>query len=359
MKTTKKPKILISTWFNCLRNLKSTLAAHNLGYEIELVTKSQGWALASELQIGHVYNHVKIWETPSQLEKAMRDSDADIIWCHNEPDLMTQLACEPSVKRDRLVIHDCHDLPTLHPEHDKNAEINSQEKLASEESDWVFVPTPDYVERIEKKYPKTKGRVKVLYSCAPEVYFPRQDFPYVNGMLYCGQVNVPEMKSQLHYRNVQPLFHKLTSLGVASHIYNTTPNINMMPYTMAGACTYGTLRMYAAIDQYTRYDYGFVGSSVDCEEIQICMPNKLFDCMAAGIPVINLNSGTSGKFSEDLGIGLNIQGLNNLDSVPWINPITGENREFWDEKRKRVREVRWEYTMEKQLTKILTEIGVQ
>ncbi len=348
----KKPKILIATFFNCLRNIKSSLAAYNLGYELELITKTSGWSLASELQIGHIYNHIKIWDTPSQLEKTMRDSDADIIWCHNEPDLMAELACHPSIKRDRLVFHDCHDMPTLHPGYENNVEMNAQEKNAIGNSDFIFVPTIDYVDLISKKYPGNEKKVKVLYSCAPEMYFPIEDLPRVNGMLYCGQVNVPEMNSKLHYRDCVPLFKQLTNLGIASHIYNTTPNVNMMPYTMAGACTYGTMRMYAAIDQYTRYDYGFVGSNVDTPEIQMCFPNKLLDCIAAGIPMIVLNAKTAGKFVKDNGFGISIQGLENLANVPW------HDKKFWDGCRKNVREVRYEYTMEKQLTKILTEIGV-
>jgi hypothetical protein len=350
--TKKKPKILIATWFNCLRCIKETLAAYNLGYDIELVTKAQGWNLASELQVGHIYKHIKIWETPSQLEKAMIDSDADIIWCHNEPDLMTELACNPIVKRDRQVWHDCHDLPTLHPGYEDNPDMCAQERAAIEGADVVFVPTEDYVDLIGDKYPGTKDKIKTLYSCAPSMYFPQNSLPHVNGMLYCGQVNVPEMKSKLHYRDCVPLFSKLTSMGIASHIYNTTPNVNMMPYTMAGACTYGTLRMYAAIDQYTRYDYGFVGSNVDTPEIQMCMPNKLFDCIAAGIPVIVLNAETAGKFVEDNGFGISIQGLENMDKVPW------HDFEFWNKCKQNVLDKRYEYTMENQLQKTLTEIGV-
>jgi hypothetical protein len=161
------------------------------------------------------------------------------------------------------------------------------------------------------------------------------------------------MNSKLHYRNCIPLFQTLTNLGIASHIYNTTPNVNMMPYTMAGACTYGTMRMYAAIDQYTRYDYGFVGSNVDTPEIQMCMPNKLFDCIAAGIPMIVLNAKTAGKFVEDNGMGISVQGLNNLKDVPW------HDKEFWAKCKENVRAVRYEYTMEKQLTKTFKEIGVE
>ena len=356
----KKPKILISTFFNCLRNIKSSVAAFNLGYELELVCKAQGWALVQELQMSHIYNHVKIWDTPSQLEKAMRDSDADIIWCHNEPDLMAELANEPSVKRDRRVIHDCHDLPTLHPGYEDNPEMNAQEKSAIANSDIVFVPTVDYVDLIEKKYPGTGKKVEVLFSGAPEMYFPLQDLPHVNGMLYCGQVNVPEMDSKLHYRNCVPLFQKLTQLGVASHIYNTTPNINMMPYTMAGACSYGTLRMYAAIDQYTRYDYGFVGSNVDTPEIQMCFPNKLMDCIAAGIPLIVLNARTAGAFVEEHDIGISVQGVENLDTVPWIKEVNGklENYDFWQKKKKNVLEIRHEYTMENLLKKTFDKVGI-
>jgi hypothetical protein len=352
-KTKKKPKIAIATWFNCLRNIKSSIAAWNLGYELELISKLQGWQLVNEMQQGHMYECIKIWETPSQLEKFMRDSDADIIWCHNEPDLMTELASDPSVKRDRLLIHDCHDLPTLHPGYEKNEEMNPQEKNAIEKSDFVFVPTDNYIDLVFNKYNTIdKNKIKVVYSGTPEMYFPEQDLPRVNGLLYCGQVNVPSMDSKLHYRNVIPLFQTLTEIGIASHIYNTTPNINMMPYTMAGACSYGTLRMYAAIDQYTRYDYGFVGSNVDTFEIQVCMPNKLFDCMTAGIPLIALNAGTSGKFITENGIGISVQGLENLRTVDWTNET------FWEGCRKKVREIRHDYSMEKVLTKTFNEIGV-
>lgn len=348
----RKPKILVVTWFCCLRNIKTALAAYNLGYELELVTKIGGFNLAMELQVGHIFNHVKVWETPSQLEKAMRDSDADVIWCHNEPDLMAELANIPSVKRNRQVWHDCHDLPTLHPGYENNPDMNHQEKVAIEQSDVTFVPTIDYVGLIENKYPKSKGKVKVTYSCAPEMYFPLQSLPHVNGILYCGQVNVPAMNSKLHYRDCVPLFQKFTQLGIASHLYNTTPNANLMPYTLAGACTYGTMRMYAAIDQYTRYDYGFVGSNVDCPEIQMCMPNKLFDCIAAGIPVIVLNAKAAGKWVVDNGFGISVQGLENMDKVPW------HDAGFWKDKKRNVLKRRHEFTMENQLSIAFKELGV-
>jgi hypothetical protein len=347
----KKPRILISTHYNCLRNIKSSIAAYNLGYELELITQGDGLGLVRELMHDHIYKSIRIWSTPSQLEKYMEESNADIIWCHNEPDLMTVLAHSPNVKRDRMIIHDCHDLPTLHPEYTKNEEVNEQEMISMTKSDMVFVPTQDYVDITEKKYGRKEG-VHVLYSCAPSAFFPNADMPRVNGMLYCGQINVPSMGSRLAYRDVVPLFRYLTALGIASHIYYTTPNIDVTPYITAGACTYGVLKMWAAIQQYTRYDYGFVGSNVECEEIKICMPNKLFDCMAAGIPLICLNADTAGKFCIDNDIGISVNGLSALQNVPWGDVS------MWERMRKNVREIRREYTMENQLKKLFDKVGI-
>lgn len=347
----KKKRICIVTWFNCLRNIKSSIAAYNLGYELELITQPDGLGLVRELRFEHMYKSIRLWTTPSQCEKYMIESNADVIWLHNEPDLMTTLAIQPHVKRDRIVIHDCHDLPTLHPDYCKNVDIMEQEEIAMTQSDFVFVPTQDYVDIANEKYKRENG-VEVLYSCAPSAFYPDSDLPRVNGLLYCGQVNVPSMDSKLHYRNVLPLFQTMTNIGIATHIYYTTPQIDISPYTYAGACAYGTLKMWAAIHQYTRYDYGFVGSNVVSEEIRICMPNKLFDCIAAGIPIVCLNAKTAGQFVVDNDIGISVEGLENMYNVEWGNV------NFWEAKRKNVREIRGEYTMEKQLRKIFDKIGL-
>lgn len=345
----KKKKICICTYFHCLRNVKLAIGAWMLGYRLELITQTQGFNLIKELGFLHIYDSICIWETPSQLEAYMRESKADVFWCHNEPDVMAELACEPSVKKDRIVIHDCHDLPTLHA--GKEKEFAAQEKTACEGSDFIFVPTPDYVNLIEQKY-KCGKKIHVVNSCSPSIFFPDHDLPRVNGMLYCGQVNVPSMNSQLPYRNCIPLFQYLTALGVTTHIYSTTPSANLQPYIQAGACVYGTLRMFAANLQYTRYDYGFVGSNVDCKEIQVCMPNKLFDCMAGGIPIICLNAKTVGEFVIKNKIGVNIQGLENMRNIPWAD------YDFWIECRKKVREIRYEYTAEKEVEKAFKRIGI-
>jgi hypothetical protein len=85
----------------------------------------------------------------------------------------------------------------------------------------------------------------------------------------------------------------------------------------------------------------------------MCFPNKLLDCIAAGIPIVCLNSRTAGEFVVQNNFGVSVQGLENLDKVPW------HDKTFWNKCRDYVREHRYEYTMEKQLTKTLTEIGIE
>jgi len=82
------------------------------------------------------------------------------------------------------------------------------------------------------------------------------------------------------------------------------------------------------------------------------MPNKLFDCMAAGIPLICLNADTAGKFCIDNDIGISVNGLSALQNVPWGDVS------MWERMRKNVREIRREYTMENQLKKLFDKVGI-
>jgi len=363
VKPKKKPKICIVTWFHCLRNVKLAIGAHLEGYDLELITKHQGFGLMNELQFAHIYNNgIRFYDTANQLYAQIRESNADIFWCHNEPDLLVEL-CVDLYKGKRIIIHDCHDLPTLHTKtttcptckvtktERMEKQFSKQEEIACSQADYVFVPTSKYIDIIHEKYGDDK-KVLQVNSCPPSIFFPDTDLPRVNGMLYCGQVNVPSMKSQLPYRNLVPMFQYLTQLGIPTHIYHTTPSADLMPYTIAGASTYGVLRMYHAIHQYTRYDYGFVGSSLDCTQIQVCMPNKLWDCIAAGIPLINLNSSESAKFCVTNNIGIDVQGMEALSKVPWHDAM------FWEIKRRNVRKIRYEYTAEKEVRKAFDIIGI-
>lgn len=352
----RKPKIAVVTYFHCLRNVKSTIGAFNLGYhDLELYTRDEGYGLGRELMMNHMYhNGIQVWETNGQLAAMLRRSKADIIWCHNEPDAMVEIAAIPDVRQGRMIIHDCHDLPTLHKEIDPASlrNVQDQEKVACTESDYIFVPTEDYVDLIANKYRIPKEKVIVTYSCLPKTFFPVADYPSVSGLLYCGQVNVPEMNSKLPFRNCLPLFYWLTQHGITSHIYNTTPSANMDPYLIAGACVYQTMRMWMACQQYTRYDYGFVGSPVVDKEIQMCMPNKLFDCIAAGIPLVCFNAKTAGEFIKKQGIGVAAQGWDELEKIPW------RDVSFWEAAHKRVHEIRDYYTMENQIHAAFKRIGI-
>jgi hypothetical protein len=375
--TFKKKKISIVTWYNCLRCIKLTIglwlqkAKYNKEYEIELITRPEGYSLVMEMGFVHMYKlGVKVYENTSQLADHIKNSQADVFWCHNEPDVMAQLSIHFHRKK-RLVIHDCHDLPSLHYEQKQCPscktvsqrimnEFIPQETIVCKGSDYVFVPTPDYVTKINKLYDKPIDKILQVNSCSPSTFFPDVALPRVGGFLYCGQVNVPEMNSKLHYRDCLPLFRHLTMMGIPSHIYSTTPNANLEPYLLEGACLHGTLKMFSAMAQYTRYDYGFTGSNVDTQEIQICMPNKLWDCLASGIPIIALNAKTAGEFIVKNNFGVNIQGLANLSKVPWIKEKDGQllNWDFWQEKRKAVLEARYEFTAEKEVRKAFDKIGI-
>jgi len=66
------------------------------------------------------------------------------------------------------------------------------------------------------------------------------------------------------------------------------------------------------LKQISRYDWGFCGSPIDHPQWHMAMPNKLFDYIAAGIPVIVYKADESAKFVREHGLGIVIEDLEEL-----------------------------------------------
>ena len=70
----------------------------------------------------------------------------------------------------------------------------------------------------------------------------------------------------------------------------------------------------ALLDRLSRCHYAYVGFAFrDCDDTtraycNIAMPNKLFDAIAAGVPVIVRNCDSVAKMVKDLGIGIVFSG---------------------------------------------------
>ena len=141
-------------------------------------------------------------------------------------------------------------------------------------------------------------------------------------LVYCGGVvSWESRKRRFGYRAYHAIFAAFVDAGWTVHFYPTQPYL-YEDYKEVGCVSHKPLPYSEMLREISQYTAGFVGyNSVDVPEVafrysQICRPNKTWDYLAAGIPTIGYQCGTTGDiFAGRWGVvvhDLHKQTLNNI-----------------------------------------------
>ena len=109
---------------------------------------------------------------------------------------------------------------------------------------------------------------------------------------------------------------------------------------------HGSLPPPHLMDEITQYDFGWSGFNVqkNRDHVDTVLPNKTFEYISAGLPVISFPHKTQKRFIEEYGVGLVIDDLSDLAEKLKTSDIV--------DIKKRVREKRYSFAIEKQIGKI-------
>ena len=66
------------------------------------------------------------------------------------------------------------------------------------------------------------------------------------------------------------------------------------------------------LTQLSRHDWGLVGNLRQTLEWDVAMPNKLFEYIAAGVPVVSMYASEAGEFIERHGLGIQVKSMEEL-----------------------------------------------
>ena len=131
----------------------------------------------------------------------------------------------------------------------------------------------------------------------------------------------------------------LRSRGIPFYVY-TTKDKAVAWYKKRNLIQGGGVFPYETmITHIGGHDWGLIGNITKHREWTNAMPNKLFEYIAAQVPIVALNASHAGKWIEKEGIGINISSLDELE-------------ERWGEKeecRNNLIKKRLNYTMEKHI----------
>ena len=318
----------------CIRMVKEGLALMNADVPIDFFTRR----IATPEMEAHLSSVTK-FNSEETFEAKLRNLDMNLMHVHNEPDWIVHRA--KSIRPEIPLVYDCHDL-----EYIRTGYSTPDEDLAMKVADAYIFPSRECMDIAVAfhEIPVEKPR-EVVQSMCLESMFIDGEMPRTGGIAYEGGVlafpaGVPD-PGPFAYLDYRPLAVSLTKARIPFTIYSSN-NRYMYEYLVAGAVYISKLPYNLMLRELTRHDWGFVGCVEPCGQYDATIPNKLYEYMAAGIPVIVLHADACADFVMQTGIGVVV------DSMDDIPEIYGDHEKY----RKQVREVRHDFTMESQIPKI-------
>lgn len=324
-------RVVFASHHCCVRVIKEGLALMKAGVDVVFLQHQvSNEAFVNLLPVCSFYRDPDEYA----FKLSILSRDADLVHVHNEPDWLGHIAKQ--VVGDKPVVFDAHDLNSI-----RRGEVYPDEQKSMEVCDGFIFPSRPYMDMTVKRYQLTKP-CDVIYSMCNDNMLQLDSLPRVNGIVYEGGITGENQGDAFEYRNYVPLAKSLTKQGIPLFLYGLDPELQT-EYGNAGAVPMGRLGYFTLLKQISRFDWGFLGCCVPHPQWETAMPNKLFEYMAAGIPVLALNAGESAKFIKEHGVGIV------LDSMEQIGEVYAYHWKY----RKVVAEKRGQFTMETQTGKIL------
>jgi glycosyltransferase involved in cell wall biosynthesis len=303
----------------CFRVFKEALPLINLGHEVHLVanTITQGsehmTTVMQYQELDQLYNAIKL-----------HAKDADIFHAHNEPAWFVSVCKDLGVKQPVVLdIHDSHLLRKTAAQTDEEQKTNPAAfRIAVDERNnfqladaLVYVCEP-MKEIVGGEFKLNQPSI-VLPSFLPRGFF-RIDFQeWIGGLVYEGRIDIhdelPEKwRSVFSYSNYLDLAKKTREIGMDFHIY--TPRLNEKVRKIYDEVTYlhEPLNLDRLIKALGSHDWGLCGNIGIHEEWKNALPNKFYEYLAGGLPVVAMNADETAKWVLKYDVGIVVKGPEEL-----------------------------------------------
>lgn len=236
----------------------------------------------------------------------------DVIHSHNLPDALTVLALD-TVRVP--VIHDVHDMQSLRrtPYEDGFPEPRDPlalERRAAEESAALVTVSPELVAELAARY-RLPCHVTVYanYALARDLPEPAPA-PSHDGpprLVYQGTLST----NGGHY-DLRELFAAIAAQGVSLDVYpaREVPEYRSIP----GITVHETLPAAELLQRLPAYDFGWAGfnAGLNAAHLDTALPNKLYEYLGCGLPVITLEHRALRRMLREEGVGLALASVGEL-----------------------------------------------
>jgi len=326
--------IAFVSWHCCTRVMKIGLALMKAGHNVHYV-QSQ----ISNPDFMRLMKSCSFFENQEDFQIKMEGLEGiDLVHVHNEPSWLGWLT--KAIRPDLPIVFDAHDLTFP-----RYGEASTDDIQSIGRCDGVLVPSKTYLQHVTDYYWVNKP-VELIYSYCNKNVIGLPELPKIPGIVYEGGMNVatPEEAAggKQSFRDFRRVARVLTQMNILFAMYSPDPK-DTGPYAFTGALIMPYAPYFTMMRELTRYDWGFCGSPYPTPALDWAMPNKLFEYVAAGLPVIIHHGAEMAEFVREHELGIVIESLDEVslryEEYKRFKPI--------------VRDKRWQFTMESQVDKLM------
>lgn len=255
-------------------------------------------------------------------------SDLDIIHSSSEPDYITPLL----LKTNKPVIHDCHDLRSSN--YPTRPDALMIEYLAHKESSGVLYPTDELRDEAIKKYNINIDKTYTIENYVSRDLIPTKKMEKLSstdGKIHCvyeGGVDFnKESYKYYHFRN----WLRFAEKGIHIHFYTgADPQKCNELASMHDHIHYEGNRTSKQLSiELSQYDVGWCIYNINPSNrhyLECASPNKVFEYINAGIPVIVSETKKLYDFVEENGFGKRVDWNSDLyEQIKKISEMKIEN----------------------------------
>lgn len=326
-------RVCMVTRHSCIRVFKEGYALQQLpGVTVDLITQLQTFGY-------NIFNSMQVYSDTDMLRRAVAQADktADVFHVHNEPDWLT---AHVRAGTDKPIVYDIHDLESMRwarkPDQDELDSFNMSQA-------WVHVSDPCRI--AAEKYHGNGKPNTTIPSYVNEQFIPSHlgdvswnSIVYEGGLGVDAEVRGAHGEEGLNFRNYVPFTRAATEQGFNMTLFSTA-ELSSNDYLSAGGVVISGLPYPIMLAAIRPFAFGLVGSVKKFDIMNAAMPNKLFEYISQGVVPICLNADTAADFCEEYGVGIRLDGMDNLRDQLATGP----------ECRERIKELRQEWTMERNI----------
>ncbi len=258
-------------------------------------------------RLADINRPIKQW---TDIKQICREQELDILQCANWPDDIAYSALKQEV--DCKVVHDSHDVGSLYLHLPSLADAVQKEKFVVENADGILSVAQGSIDYLKRQY-GANCPTHVLYNYPLRSWIPAQveesiSFEPPTFVYEGGIVEATDQYKDSHYRYYKAIFKALTDQGAKIHVWPR--------YRTGMVAGYQDLPLEVHVPERGSKELipkmrGYTAGLVIYNEIKravrlidLVVGNKIFEYVAAGLPVISTSTVEHRKIIEANNLGI-------------------------------------------------------